>query len=367
VRVLHVINCLAGGGAENLLMQLLPKLKVRGIIVELLLLAGSENEQSRLLADVGIKINYTRRKWLYSPLQVISIIKHLKAFDIVHAHLFPSFLWVAIARRLVRWPKAVYTEHSTHNRRRKNRLFKFFDSMAYSQYEKIVCISGGVRESLIGYLRANQSKTEVIYNGIDLPRFCGEGRGRLLIGDEGILSAVKGQLLLCVANFLNGKGQEVLLRAMQLLPDSVHAAFVGKGPLKKTLRQLACRLNVQARVHFPGYIRDIQRVYADGRICIIPSLWEGFSIVAVEAMASGVPVVASRIPGLSEIVGDAGILFKPGDSMDLAKCISTLLKSTRIWEEQRRKGLKRAKDFSIDRTADQYCQLYSTIFRNDHF
>jgi glycosyltransferase involved in cell wall biosynthesis len=90
-------------------------------------------------------------------------------------------------------------------------------------------------------------------------------------------------------------------------------------------------------------------------------LWEGFSIVAVEAMASGVPVVASRIPGLSEVVGEAGVFFAPGDSRDLAGRISHLLGSPDIWEEHRLKGIERALEFSIDRTAERHCQLYSTL------
>ncbi len=362
MRVLHVINRLAGGGAENLLLQLLPKLKSRGIDVELLLLTGLEGERSRLLTKAGIKVHHPGRKWLYSPLQISSVLARLKDFDLVHAHLFPSLLWVAIAKKLARAPKAVYTEHSTHNRRRKNPLFRFVDHLAYGQYERIVCISDGVRASLASYLRARHLVFEVIYNGIDLPKFTRGVDGGQKHNLDGIPSSDQGQILICVANLLNGKGQEVLLRAMQRLPADAHAVFVGQGPLERPLRQLACKLGVQARTHFLGFINDVQRVYEVGKICVIPSLWEGFSIVAVEAMANGVPVVASRIPGLSEVVGDAGLYFEPGDSMDLAEKICRLLELPTVLEEHRRKGLQRALEFSIERTADRHYHLYSTLF-----
>ena len=81
-------------------------------------------------------------------------------------------------------------------------------------------------------------------------------------------------------------------------------------------------------------------------------------MVAVEAMASGVPVVASRIPGLSEIVGEAGSLFEAGNPSDLADKITTLLKSPALWSAQRRKGIERALEFSIDRMAEEHCRLY---------
>jgi glycosyltransferase involved in cell wall biosynthesis len=355
VRVLHVINSLAGGGAEKLLTQLLPKLREKGIEVEVLLLTGSENELTAILAQNGIAVRYSRSKRLYSPVQVLSIYKLLKSFEIIHAHLFPAFLWVAIAVLLLPKKAAIYTEHSTTNRRRKHSPLKLIDLLAYGRYAKIVCISRGVRDSLVDYLRSTEAKSIVIHNGIDLRRFTA--------GANPGLTQEQGLLVVCVANLLHGKGHDVLIRAISLLPDEVHAAIAGRGPLEERLRGLARDLGVLERVHFLGYIEEVSSIYKDARVCVIPSLWEGFGMVAVEAMASGVPVVASRIPGLSEVVGEAGVLFETGNASDLANKISMLTKSPNLWAEKRRRGIARAEKFSVDRMADEYGRIYSSAIR----
>jgi glycosyltransferase involved in cell wall biosynthesis len=345
VKVLHVINSLAGGGAEKLLTDLLPRLRDRGVEVELLLLSGARNEQTGRLDDAGIPVHFSNAKRLYSPLQVLAILEAMRTFDIVHAHLFPAFLWVAVAAIFLPRTSAIYTEHSTTNRRRKNGPLKLLDSLAYGRYARIVCISQGVKETLAGHLRRIEAKAAVIHNGIDLARFTA--------------GTAQGKLVVCVANLLPGKGQEVLIKAIPLLPNDAQVAFAGQGPLERRLRDLARDLGVSGRVRFLGFVDEVSSVYRAARVCVIPSSWEGFGMAAVEAMASGVPVVASRIPGLAEVVGEAGLLFEAGNSVDLAEKISMLLKSAEHWSRQRRKGIERAKEFSIDRMAEEHSRLYA--------
>ncbi len=347
-----MINSLTGGGAEKLLTQLLPKLWEQRVEVEVLLLTGSENELTAILARNGIPVRYSHSKRLYSPAQVLSIRKCLRSFEIIHAHLFPAFLWVAIAVLFLPKKAAIYTEHSTTNRRRKHGFLKLIDSLAYSRYSRIVCISRGVKETLVSYLPGTEAKSIVVHNGIDLRRFTA--------GADPVPAQGQGSLVVCVANLLPGKGQEVLLRAMPLLPDNVQAALAGRGPLEEKLRKLARDLGVLERVRFLGYLKEVSSIYDEAWLCVIPSLWEGFGMVAVEAMASGVPVVASRIPGLSEVVGEAGLLFEAGNPSDLADKISALLKSPGLWAENRRRGIERAGKFSIERMAEEYRRIYST-------
>jgi glycosyltransferase involved in cell wall biosynthesis len=334
VRVLHVINSLAGGGAERLVTQLLPRLRERKIEVQLLVLSGLDDERAAQLARAGVRVYCSQRR-LYSPLQVFAIARLMRSVEVVHAHLFPSLLWVAIAARLCR-VRAIYTEHSTNNRRRQHGLLRLVDALAYRQYTKIVCISQGVKEQLVDYLRATEAKSEIVYNGIDLRRF-----PEVQPGQE--------QWIVCVANLLEYKGQDVLIQAMPLLPDKTQLALAGRGPLEAELRELARSSGVMERIRFLGYVEDIATVYRRARICVIPSLWEGFGMVAVEAMASGVP----------EVVGEAGLLFDAGNPADLADKVSTLLKSPTLWNEKRRLGIERSRRFSIERMADEYCRIYA--------
>ena len=346
-----MINSLTGGGAEKLLTQLLPKLGEQGVEAEVLLLAGTGNELAATLARKGIPVRYSRSKRLYSPAQVLAIRKHLRSFPIIHAHLFPAFLWVAMAMLLLPGKTGIYTEHSTTNRRRRHGLLKLVDSWAYSRYSRIVCISQGVKQSLAGHLRRLDKKVVVIHNGIDL--------GRFSAGPEAGPAPEQGRVVACVANLLPYKGQEVLIRATPLLPGDVGVALAGRGPLEQKLRALARELGVQERVRFLGYVEDVASIFRTARICAIPSQWEGFGLAAVEAMASGVPVVASRVPGLAEVVGEAGLLFEAGSPSDLAEKISALLGSGELWAEKRRKGLERSREFSIDRMVEEHRRLYA--------
>jgi glycosyltransferase involved in cell wall biosynthesis len=258
---------------------------------------------------------------------------------------------VAIAALFFPKKLAIYTEHSTTNRRRKHGPLRLVDALAYGRYSRIVCISQGVKETLAGHLRRIEAKAIVVHNGIDLARFTARPVSRP--------AREQGRLVVCVGNLLPGKGQDILLKAIALLPGDVHVAFAGRGPLEERLRKLARNLGVLERVRFLGYVDDVSSVYKAARVCVVPSSWEGFGMAAVEAMASGVPVVASRIPGLSEVVGEAGSLFEAGNPSDLAAKISTLLKSARLWARQRRKGIERAREFSIDRMAEEHCRLYA--------
>ncbi len=351
MRVLHVINSLAGGGAEKLLADLLPRLRDQGMEVELLLLGGARNPLTARLERAGVPIRFSRAGSLYSPLQILAIRAALRSFDLVHAHLFPTFLWVALAVLSLPGKPAVYTEHSTTNRRRRPGPFKLLDRLAYGRYARVVCISQGVKQTLSGHLARIEQKAVVIHNGIDLARFSAEPDPRP--------ASASSSLVVCVANLLSGKGQEVLLRAIPLLPADAQVALAGRGPLEGRLRELARGLGILERVRFLGYVEEISSVYRAARICVIPSSWEGFGMAAVEAMASGVPVVASRVPGLAEVVGEAGLLFEAGNPADLAGKISALWSSPELWARQRGKGIQRAREFSIDRMAEGHSRLYA--------
>ena len=112
-------------------------------------------------------------------------------------------------------------------------------------------------------------------------------------------------------------------------------------------------------MHFLGYRADTERIYRAADVCVIPSRWEGFGLVAVEAMASGVPVVASDLPGLREVVGDAALLFPPGDAEALARQIRRLLDSPELKAECVRKGLEQCTPLHPDREWRKSTKLFT--------
>ena len=148
------------------------------------------------------------------------------------------------------------------------------------------------------------------------------------------------------------KGFDVLVAAMRSLPD-LHLDIIGEGED----RPLLDAPNVQ----LAGWQADIRPWLARADIAVIPSRWEGFGLVAVEAMASGVPVIASDIPALREVVGDAALLVPPSDPMALADAIRRLAADADLRRALSEAGLARVRRFDIQTTVAACEAVYRAL------
>ena len=159
------------------------------------------------------------------------------------------------------------------------------------------------------------------------------------------------------------KDHETLLRAVSLVPGVV-LVLAGDGQLSEQLHTLADELGIASRVRFLGKRMDVPRLLKAVDVYVQPSLWEGFGIAALEAMAAGKPVVASNVPGLAEVIGDAGLLFSIGNAGQLAQHISTLLGDANYRQRLGQAAQKRSWMFSLDKTLDCYEKLYREVAGN---
>ncbi|HAH21872.1 MAG TPA: glycosyltransferase family 1 protein, partial [Candidatus Omnitrophica bacterium] len=133
------------------------------------------------------------------------------------------------------------------------------------------------------------------------------------------------------------------------------------------LERLIAELNLKDRILFTGYFAEKQTgelaaLYQAADVYVDPSLYEGFGFQVVEAMASGVPIIASNVTSLPEIIGDAGILVNPRDVEGWADAISRLLTDRELKESMRQRSLERAKLFSWDRLAQETLIIYNKLF-----
>ena len=124
------------------------------------------------------------------------------------------------------------------------------------------------------------------------------------------------------------------------------------------MQALVRQLELNNRTHFLGFRNDVPSLIKSSDIVIIPSEWEGFGIVAVEAMAAGKPVIASDVKGLNEVIDDAGILFPKGNQKLLEKNIVKLLSTSKIYDELVKKGKVRSEKFDIQVMTMKYLKLY---------
>jgi glycosyltransferase involved in cell wall biosynthesis len=358
MRVLQVINTLDTGGAEVLLSQLVLRMRQRNVDIEVatLHLSGSRLEQQIL--DAGVNLYSVGVGSVYSPLNVLRLAGLIKDYDIVHAHLFPTQLWVAMAGCFAKkQPVLVTTEHSTYNRRRRFH-FRRLDQWIYSRYQAIPCISEGTLSALREWILQTGAKATLIHNGVPLDELTAAKSAHR---DDFV--PPNHPVLISVGSLQEIKNFGMLIRSIVDVPN-VEVIIIGEGSLGPALKQLARDLKVDKRVHFLGLRSDVPHLVKMADIYVQPSHWEGFGIAVLEAMAVGVPVIASNVPGLSSVVGGAGILVSSTDHKALASQISRLIELPTLRAELSRKGAERALEFNIDKTVDAYLRLYSSLLQN---
>lgn len=368
IKVLHVINDLDTGGAEMLLLNLLPSLQAKGMNCEIFMLDGKDTYISRELSQkykvpiqsAGIGYN------IYNPLIIFRLRRHLIDFDIIHAHLFPSQYWIAIAKRLFSLKGSlITTEHSSDNKRRRILIFRIFERFIYRQYRYVIAVSKIAEERIRKHLNDFSPRIRVIENGINLKTI---SEAEPYPKDKLIPSFKTGdKLILNVARFSKAKDHGTLIRSMTHLPENYHLLLIGEGGLKVDFMKMARELKLESRIHFLGARYDVLRILKSVDIVVMSSFYEGSPLSAIEGMASGKPFAASDVSGLNELVKDAGILFEQGNPADLAAKIILLLEDRNYAETVTIKCQEKAAFFNIERTADQYFEIYQSALQgNEH-
>lgn len=358
MRVLHIIDSLVVGGAEMLVKDLAPKIRAKGIDFEILVLRLTNNPVEITVRESGVPVHSTGIRSMYSPLQIPKISAMMDGYDVVHVQLFPAQLWAAAAHALKRHaPRLVTTEQSSWNGRRKHRWWSRLDSWMYGQYGLVACNSVGTAEGLQKWCPTVIPKLRVVNNGVLLRNFED--------AEPADLSAiVKADLpkLVFVARFYAPKDHATLLRAMTRI-NNAQLVLVGDGELRGEMERLAIRLGIKERVFFLGQRTDIAQVLKACDIYVHSAEAEAFGIAACEAMAAGLPVIASDVPGLAEVVAGAGILFPVGDDQALAREIQSVLASPQRRQQMSEAGRQRAKRYGIDRIVDEYIDLYKSAMQ----
>lgn len=360
MKVLQIINSLATGGAERLITESIPLYQEKGIQMELLCLNNKLTPfWENLEKKSNTKIIGLTSGSVYNPLLIFKIIPYLKKYDLVHAHLFPTLYWVVLAKWIsFSKTKIVYTEHSTNNRRRDKKLFKFLDKFIYSRLVYIGCISEATKANLIQYLDYKKSNISVIFNGINLKYFDIKRINNYLDFNHSDFKLIQ------ISSFTNQKDQPTLIKSMTLLPDNFKLILVGDGPLRKDNEDLVNAFNLENRVFFLGIRNDIVNLVKFSDVCILSSNYEGFGLAILEGMACGKPSIASNIDGVKEIIANYGLLFQQGNSKELAELILKLHDDHAFYNQIAKQCLERAKHFDIHKMVNSYINVYKNILNH---
>lgn len=374
MRILHIITSLQTGGAEMLVVNLMPRFKALGHEVGVVVFNG---EHTALMEQLErecpeCKI-YRLGTSYYNPWYIVKLIRIMWKYDVVHTHNSSPQLFAAIANIFCR-KRLITTEHNTNNRKRGSWLLSALDKWMYPRYEKVICISDQAEENLREYLNGNDNgnvndnvnyndnmvkvsvKVNVdnittIYNGVDVETIHLAQSIEELKTDKFVV--------VMVAGFRPQKDQDTLVKAMALLPkDQYELWLVGDGVRKEIVERLALSVGLMENVKFLGLRTDVPNILKTADVVVMSTHYEGLSLSNIEGMAAGKPFVASDVEGIHEVTEGYGILFPHENADALAEDIQRLRNDHDYYQQVADKCYERAKQFDINEMVRRYNEIY---------
>ena len=337
------------GGSERHLLTLLPALAARGLDPVFIGLddpAWNPSDFYDALTVPSVRIPAPRD---VDPLLLARLVRGLHA-DVVHTHLVHADLYGGLAARL-RGTPLVSTKHNDDPFRAG--AFRFVERGLAHLENRVITISDSLRRFTIERVGVPAAKVETIHYGLDEPPAAWGGNPPDDVPEDA-------RIVLSVSRLTRQKGIDTAIQALSLLPDDVVLVVLGEGPERELLRELAEELVVGDRVFLPGRVPDVGAWLRRAHAYVQPSRWEGFGLAVLEAMVSGLPVVATNVSSLPELVadGDTGVLVPPEDPAALARGIEQALADPSLGAA----GRDRARvEFSVARMADKTAALYGTL------
>lgn len=340
------------GGAEVHVLTLCRKLADRGHEVTAVCPRGRALTEE--LRSRGIKLWAPRTTGKFDPVTLVRLAARLRRqrVDVLHTHLSTASLLGGISARLA----GVATVATVHGLNRRT---------CFMYARRIIAVSHAVAQHLASQ-GVPESRVQVIYNGVELSRYHQPPDARPLRNQLHIPS---GDFLIGAVGRLGPeKGHSYLIEATALLVTReslpVRLLIVGEGRNRYALQQTARRCGIADRVLLPGFQRDVMPYQAALDVFCLPSLKEGLSLSALEAMALGKPVIASRVGGTPEVVvdGETGLLVEPANPQALAQALTVLLRNPQRARRMGEAGRARVERlFDLERTVDQIEELYREL------
>ncbi|MBM3695454.1 MAG: glycosyltransferase [Actinobacteria bacterium] len=337
VRVLYLIDSLGPGGAEHLLAASLPFLRRAGVVPEVVALQEQAgNPIAARISAQGVPVRQLgiRRLRQRGARRRVREAIIAAAPDVVHTQLeFAAVLGIPAARRL--GLPTVATLHTLDAPPPRSRLALHFRLMAWSlrRARRVVAVSEATRRHYLEQARLRPERVATIYNGIDPTTFRSSPEDRGAARHEFGLGP-DAPVLITVAVLREPKGLQHMLAALPRVAaafPAVRYLVVGDGPHRAALEAATRNLSLEDRVVFAGARHDVPRLLAAADVFVLPSLTEALPTVLAEAMAAGLPIVATTVGGIPEMVrhGDAALLVPPADDVALADAVCRLLANPR--------------------------------------
>lgn len=350
-KVVHIITELMTGGGQTLLLNLVRESQKRHHVTVISLIDRNAFDLS------GLDVIFLKKRQGLDFRMFFTLYRTLKRLhpDVVHTHLYAclyAFPWFWLSKKR----RGVHTIHSDAYKELP-KIHQKLQGLLYRRRSVTpVAISDTILEQAERLYHLRHGAVKRIYNAIDIERFRGPMRQ---FGQETFT-------LVQVAAFHPWKNQRLLLEAFAAVfaeDSALRLVFAGDGPLLPEMQALAEALGVSGAVQFLGAVQDVPGVLQKGDVFVLSSDYEGLPMSILEAYASAMPVIATDVGGIGDVLkhGVNGLLVPPSDRAAMAEAIRMLRQNPALCKQMSDENLRHAARFDIQAAADAYEQLYFSL------
>lgn len=359
IKVALIVPTLSTGGAEKLVFDIASNIDKKKYSVTIVsLYPKKETYKEQILMKSGIEIIYlNKKKGLSIPcfLRMLYTIKTINP-DVIHSHL-DTIIYLLPCYRSNQ--VKLHTVHSMAQFEATG-LQKIIRKLAFTFFNvKPVAIGTTVATSISKYYRIALKDISCVSNGVILP----EHDTRSTTHNNSMITFIT------VGTLYYIKNHELLLRAFKNCVEQMNVPIrlkiVGQGELRAQLEKLSADLEIREQVEFLGWTDSVYPELNDADVYVCTSLIEGISLSIIEAMANGLPIIASNVGGNSELVIDGvnGMLFKSKDILDLTRCMLKMIEDAPLRIKQGKNSKDLSKKYDIKRCVKEYESFYSSLSR----
>lgn len=374
IKVMHIVSRFETGGMENGVVNILNNLDRTKFIPMLCAINGLGEMTKRLEKDVSVtNLNYSERKALLRPFSMSGYLKETKP-DIVHTHGWGGGAWDGIiSGKLAKTPVIINGLHGRLNYSRFQLLLqKFLELLC----DATLAVSYSLKDKSVSKIDIPANRIRVIHNGVDESIFNGKydtaelrselkknygisiNENSFVIGSIGTLKTDKNQKLLIDALINISKERDI---------NEFKVLIVGDGPDRSLLEKMVADAKLINQVFFLGQHHNVYKLLALMNIVVSTSMAksEGLSNVILEAMSSGVPVIATDSVGVSELINDTenGLIICRSEALELSKAIEFLADFSDVLKKMAIESRKYILDnFTLNKMVCQYAAIYEELF-----
>jgi glycosyltransferase involved in cell wall biosynthesis len=365
-RVVYLAHTLAVGGAEEMVLNLVrylpPEFERAVVCIDKPGPIGDEVRKTGVAFHaLGLQPGLRR------PIDLLRLQKFIHECQptIVHTFLLTASLYGRFAAMLARVPIVIGTEVNIYER--KQPLHRMAEGWLMRQTDAVIASAGSVRDFYVDQIHADPDKVVVIYNAVDWSQLQTTMAREAFRTEMGL--PADAPVAGIIARLTEQKAHRYLFDAMAARAElaALHLLVIGDGELGDELRRRVDALGLGGRVHFAGARRDLGNILGAIDMFVMPSLWEGLPLSLVLAMGAGLPVIASRVAGIPEVVQDSvsGLLVEPGNATELAAAMVRVLQDGELGARLGREGRAFVRPrFGVDGYIASMTALYDKLLND---